>query len=506
VFQRVLIANRGEIACRVIATLHQHDIRAVAVYSDADAQALHVQQADDALPIGPAEPKSSYLNIEAILDAARRSGAEAIHPGYGFLSESPEFARAVEEAGLTFIGPTPQQAEQFGDKRPSREVAKAAGVPVVPGVEESDGGALKRAAIELGYPVIVKAALGGGGKGMQIVTSETELAAAVETAGRIGSAAFGDDSVYLEKALEHPRHIEVQILGDGKGNAVHLFERECSLQRHHQKVIEETPSPGIDENTRQRLCEAAVGLARHVSYRGAGTVEFLVTADGSFYFLEVNTRLQVEHPVTELVTGLDLVWCQLRIAAEQKLPLAQDDVARSGHAIETRVYAENPAAGFLPRAGHLSLVSWPRRPFARVDAGVETGSEIPVHYDPILAKIICWGPDRETAFERLSGALDDTVVHGVTTNLNLLRGLAVDEDVRRGVFDTLYLEERFLSPFLEQETVGVSTLALASAAIALELGHGKRNATTTAAANGLQSASDPFVDLGSWRLPGLGPR
>jgi acetyl/propionyl-CoA carboxylase alpha subunit len=501
----VLIANRGEIACRVIATLHQHDIRAIAVYSEADAEALHVQQANDALPIGPAEPRGSYLNIEAILEAARRSDSDAIHPGYGFLSESPEFARAVEKAGLVFIGPTFEQARQFGDKRPSREVARAAGVPVVPGIEETGMAALRKGAEELGYPVIVKAALGGGGKGMQIVSSETDLAAAVETAERIGLTAFGDTSVYVEKALARPRHIEVQILGDGKGNAVHLFERECSLQRHHQKVIEETPSPGIDEATRRGICQAAVRLAEHVRYRGAGTVEFLVTRDGEYYFLEMNTRLQVEHPVTELVTGCDLVWSQLRIAAENQLPQVQEDIERYGNAIEARVYAEDVASGFLPQAGRLSLVSWPRRPFARVDAGVESGGEIPVHYDPILAKIACWGPEREAALDRLAGALDDTVVHGVTTNLNLLRGLALDGAVRRGDFDTIYLEESYLSSFLERETIDVSTLALATAAIAVEMDHGKRAAASASGAAEVTPA-DPFLDMGSWRHPGLEPR
>src|SRR5262245_12467716 len=371
-FRRVLIANRGEIACRVAATLREMGIRSVAVFSEADRGALHVRATDEAVSIGPAEARASYLNIETVITAAKSSGAEAIHPGYGFLAENAAFADAVEAAGLVFIGPTGAQIRQMGDKRAARSLAEKAGVPVVPGGEGADVTALFRAAKSIGYPVMVKAAMGGGGKGMRAVRNEDELREAIESAQRVAQSAFGDATVYLERLLEHPRHVEVQVLGDGHGDAIHLFERECSLQRRHQKVIEEAPSPAVDDATRARLTDAAVKLARVAKYRGAGTVEFLLASDGSFFFLELNTPLLVENPVTVLITGLDLVRLQLEVAATGRLPLAQEQVTRRGAAIEARVYAEDPAQNFLPQAGEIARVHWPRGPFVRVDAGVES--------------------------------------------------------------------------------------------------------------------------------------
>jgi len=492
-FKKVLIANRGEIACRVIATLREHGIGSVAVYSDADAQAMHVRTADEAVRIGPPEARQSYLNIEALIEAARDSGAEAIHPGYGFLSENAMFAEAVEQAGLGFIGPTPGQSRGFGDKRLAREAARKAGVPTVAGYEarsEVSDRSLATEAGRLGYPVLIKAALGGGGKGMTIVTSEAELLASAPSARRVALAAFGDGSLYLEKLIERPRHVEIQLVGDGQGGAVHFFERECSLQRRHQKVLEETRSPGASDKVRVAMAEAALALARAVQYRGAGTVEFLLAPDERFYFLEVNTRLQVEHPVTELITAQDLVWWQLAVAAEGRLLAQQEAIAARGHAVEVRVYAENPAEDFLPQAGRLARVVWPRLPFVRVDAGVESGAEIPLQYDPILAKIAAWGPDRQSAWARLASALDQTVIHGVVTNLDFLRALTRDPELRAGHFDTTTLESGVIERYRESRSEPAPALALAAAALA--------EAPRVALAPEVRRATDPFDTLGPW--------
>ncbi len=502
-FRKVLIANRGEIACRIASTLHELGLRSVAVYSEADRGALHTRIADEAFAIGPAEPRASYLNVEALVEAAKKSGAEAVHPGYGFLAENADFAAAVEAAGLTFIGPTADQIRAMGDKRAARALAAKAGVPVVPGAEAAGLAALTRAAGKIGYPVMVKAALGGGGKGMRAVHDAGELAEAVESAQRVAAAAFGDGTVYLEKCLERPRHVEVQVLGDGRGGAVHLFERECSLQRRHQKVIEESPSPAVDEALRARMTAAAVALARAVRYRGAGTVEFLLDRDGSFYFLEMNTRLQVEHPVTELVTGVDLVRQQVVVASEGALPFAQDQVRARGHAIEARVYAEDPAHEFLPQSGDIVRLRWPHGAFVRVDRGVEEGDRVTVHYDPLLAKIIAYGPDRATALQRLTGALDEARVHGVVTNLPFLRALLRDGAVRQGAFDTEWIGREFLAGFTALATAPAPELAVAAAALAEMLGLAQGAAP--AAGNGAPaSAPDPFATLGHWRHPGLG--
>jgi 3-methylcrotonyl-CoA carboxylase alpha subunit len=511
--KKVLIANRGEIACRVASTLHELGLRSVAVYSAADRGALHTRMADEAFAIGPesgreaaaegesgAPPRAAYLNVEALVDACRRSGADAVHPGYGFLAENADFAAAVEAAGLTFIGPTPEQIRALGDKRAARAIAQRAGVPVIPGAEGDDPQALTRAAAALGYPVMVKAALGGGGKGMRAIGDEAALLEAVESARRVAAAAFGDGAVYLEKLLECPRHVEVQVLGDGRGAAIHFFERECSLQRRHQKVLEESPSPAVDDALRERMSAAAVAVAQAVRYRGAGTVEFLVHA-GEFHFLEMNTRLQVEHPVTELVTGVDLVRQQILVAAEGRLPFAQERVRRRGHAFEARVYAEDAARGFLPQSGEIVRLRWPHGAFVRVDRGVEAGDTVTVHYDPLLGKIIAYGPDRPLALQRLTGALDEARVHGVVTNLPFLRALVRDEAVKEGRFDTGWIERDFLVGFLALATAPAPELALAAAAVAEALGLAAPNA---AAARGpAPAAAGAFATLGRWRHPGL---
>jgi 3-methylcrotonyl-CoA carboxylase alpha subunit len=500
-FRKVLIANRGEIACRIAATLHEMGIRAIAVCSEADRGALHTRVCDEAHVIGPAEARESYLNADAVLAAAKTSGAEAVHPGFGFLAENAAFAEAVEAAGLAYIGPTAAQVRAMGDKRAARALAAKAGLPIVPGAEGDDVESLVKAAATIGYPVMVKAALGGGGKGMKAVTGEAELREAIESAQRLARSAFGDASVYLEKRLERPRHVEVQVLGDGHGHAVHLFERECSLQRRHQKVVEEAPSPSIDEPTRERMTEAAVRLAKAVKYRGAGTIEMLIAPGGTFHFLEMNTRLQVEHPVTEFITGIDLVRAQLEIAATGTLPLRQQQVRRHGHAIEARVYAEDAARGFLPQAGTALRVRWPHGPFTRVDRGIEAGDEVTVHYDPMLAKVIAFGSTREAALARLAGALDPMRVHGVVTNLPFLRALVRSPEVASGQFDTEWIEREFLAGFEALMRAPAPDLALAAAAIAEAMGMGRVRPADERGRGG--APRDPFATLGPWRQSGL---
>ncbi|MBE1878148.1 acetyl/propionyl/methylcrotonyl-CoA carboxylase subunit alpha [Myceligenerans pegani] len=464
-FGTVLVANRGEIAVRVIRTLRRLGIRSVAVYSDADAGAPHVRLADTAVRIGPAPATSSYLDIDAVVDAARTTGADAVHPGYGFLSENPAFARACASAGVTLVGPPPEAMEAMADKISARDLVAARGVPVLPGTTRETGtGAtaatdedLLAAAGGVGFPLIVKPAAGGGGKGMQVVDDAAALPAALVSARRVAAAAFGDDSLLLERYVPDPRHIEIQILADTHGNVVHLGERECSLQRRHQKVIEEAPSAllaGLPDDVadvvRARMGEAACEVARACGYVGAGTVEMLVPgrpagpdADPTslaFWFLEMNTRLQVEHPVTEAVTGLDLVELQLRVAAGEKLPLAQDDVVLDGHAVEARVYAEVPARGFLPDTGTVLAYAEPSGPGVRVDSGITTGSVVGGDYDPMLAKVIAHGTDRTQAADRLDRALAGTVVLGVETNTGWLRELLAHPDVRAGRLDTGLIE------------------------------------------------------------------
>ena len=437
-FATVLVANRGEIARRVIRTLHRRGIRSVAVYSDADADAPHVREADEAVGIGPAPAIASYLDGDAIIRAARRTGAEAIHPGYGFLSENAGFARACHAAGIVFIGPGDRALEVMGDKIRAKAHVAAHGVPVLPGfkVGASTEGEIFRQAQEIGYPLLVKPSAGGGGKGMQVVHEQDGLLDAIASARRIARASFADDALLIERLVEAPRHIEVQIMADAHGGVIHLGERECTLQRRHQKVIEEAPSPAIDDETRARIGESACAAARSVDYRGAGTVEFLVAADrpDEYFFIEMNTRLQVEHPVTEMITGRDLVAMQLDVAAGGRLPIAQADVRLDGHAVEARVYAESPTRGFLPETGEIAM--WRAAPGVRTDAAVETGATVTEHYDPLIAKVISHASTREDAWDALDRALAETIVLGVDTNISFLRALARDADVRAGRLDT----------------------------------------------------------------------
>jgi acetyl-CoA/propionyl-CoA carboxylase biotin carboxyl carrier protein len=445
-FSTVLVANRGEIALRVIRAAQALGLRTVAVYSDADREAPHVRAADVAVRIGPTPAAQSYLDIDAILEAARRTGADAVHPGYGFLSERAPFARAVTDAGLTFVGPPADVMDQMGRKDVAREIAVRAGVPVVPSAEvaPSTGSGPRPTSSttrDVGYPLLVKAAAGGGGKGMRIVRSPEELDASVAAAKREALSAFGDDTMLLERYVERGRHVEVQVLADAHGNVVHLFERDCSAQRRHQKVIEEAPAPTISADVRRVLTESAVALARQVGYVNAGTVEFLVSGEGAeqeVFFLEMNTRLQVEHPVTELVTGLDLVQLQLLIAAGEPLPFTQDDVSCTGHALEARVYAEDAFNGFLPQAGVAEHVRWSDR--ARIDAALESGQHVSTSYDPMLGKVIVHGRTREAARRALVAALDDTAILGLTTHLGFLRGLAASDAFRDHEVDTAWLD------------------------------------------------------------------
>lgn len=445
-FETVLVANRGEIAVRVIRTLRRLGVRSVAVYSDPDAGARHVVEADEAVRLGPAAARESYLNIDKVVEAAVRTGSQAIHPGYGFLSENADFAAACERAGVVFLGPPAQAIQVMGDKITAKNAVAAFDVPVVPGVAKPglNDDALVAAADDVGYPVLIKPSAGGGGKGMRLVEEPAKLREALVSARREAASAFGDDTLFLERFVLRPRHIEVQVLADTHGNVVHLGERECSLQRRHQKVIEEAPSPLLDEATRARIGAAACNTARSVDYVGAGTVEFIVSADrpDEFFFMEMNTRLQVEHPVTEAVTGLDLVEWQLRVAAGEKLTFAQDDIELRGHAIEARVYAEDPARGFLPTGGRVLQVFEPSGDGVRVDSSLLPGTLVGSDYDPMLSKVIAHGADRDEALATLDRALSQTAILGVQTNIEFLRFLLADERVRAGDLDTALLDER----------------------------------------------------------------
>jgi acetyl-CoA carboxylase biotin carboxylase subunit len=474
--RKLLIANRGEIAIRIIRACRELGIRAVAIYSEADAESLHVRMADEAVCVGPASSSQSYLNIDRIVAAATAVNAEAIHPGYGFLAESAEFARAVTAAGLTFIGPSAEAMEIMGSKTSARRAAVEAGVPIVPGTveplrsfEEANATAEK-----YGFPVMLKAAAGGGGKGMRLVTNSGDLRSAFETARTEAAAAFGDSSLYLEKAVERPRHIEIQIFGDTHGNIVHLGERECSIQRRHQKVIEECPSPINDPDLRRRMGEAAVKIGRAVNYTGAGTVEFLLAdATRDFYFLEMNTRLQVEHPVTELVTGRDLVREQFLVATGERLSFNQEDIDWQGHAIECRIYAEDPANNFFPSPGTITYLQEPAGPGIRIDSGVTRLSEVSIHYDPMIAKLAVWGRTRHDAIDRLRRALDEYEVAGITTTLPFFREVVRDQEFISGQLDT-----GFITRFNERRTPDEMAPAVEAdlAAIAAALSYAARQA------------------------------
>ncbi len=496
--QRVLIANRGEIAVRIIRACKTAGLSTVAVYSDADAEAPHVLAADLAVRLGPPPAVESYLNVAALLDAARQTGADAVHPGYGFLSERAHFARAVEDAGLVFIGPPAEAIERLGSKTGARRLMEAAGVPVVPGVtlDDQSDAALTAAAATLGAPLLVKPAAGGGGIGMKTVRHLDELAAALPQARREAQAAFGNGTLYLERLIDRPRHIEVQIFGDRHGQLVHLFERECSAQRRHQKVVEETPSPAVTPAVRARIGAAAVAAGRTVGYQNAGTVEFLLEGEGDearFYFLEINTRLQVEHPITECVTGVDLVRAQLAVAAGEPLPWRQDELSQRGHAIECRVYAEDPARGFLPQAGPLLRYREPSGPGLRVDAGVTEGGAVSVYYDPMLAKLIVHAENREHCLARTREALARFEILGLRTNLSFLQALIAHPVFVAGQIDTGFLDRHLAE--LSPADAPVPPEVIAAAAWHASLGGAPTPATAAAAL----ASSDPFDTIRGWR-------
>ena len=493
--ESVLVANRGEIALRVIRGAKEMGIRTIAVFSEADRTSPHVLHADEAYLAGPARASGSYLATDRLLDVARRSSAQSVHPGYGFLAERGDFADAVAAAGLIFVGPDAVTIRAMGDKTEARRRMAAAGVPVVPGTEAplSSGREAKRAAEALGFPVVLKAAAGGGGKGMRVVRRAEDVRAAFEGAAREAEAAFGDCRVYAERFIERPRHIEIQIFGDRQGNAVHLFERECSIQRRHQKLVEEAPSPLLRPEERRRMGEAAVRAARAVGYVGAGTVEFLYAA-GEFFFLEMNTRLQVEHPVTELITGLDLVEWQFRIAAGESLPKRQDEIPMNGHAIECRITSESPFDGFLPATGVVGEMVVPGGPGVRWDGGIEGGTEIGLHYDPLLGKLIAWAPGRVGAIRRMERALGELRIDGVATSAPLLLRIMREPDFLEGRLSTAYLEEH--PTLFETDISGEESEVLAVAAALLE--HGRRGSR---AAPRIVRRGIPLSD---WRCAGGG--
>jgi 3-methylcrotonyl-CoA carboxylase alpha subunit len=500
VFGKLLIANRGEIACRVIRTARRLGIATVAVYSEADRDALHVELADEAWPIGPPPAHDSYLNIERILDAARNSGAEAVHPGYGFLSENAEFAEDCEAAGIVFIGPPAAAIRAMGSKAEAKALMQRQGVPLVPGYHGEDQDP-KRLAIEaerIGFPVLIKASAGGGGRGMRVVGGIVEFAPALAGARRETKAAFADDRMLIEKYLERPRHIEIQIFADRHGNTIHLFERDCSIQRRHQKVIEEAPAPGLDAEQRSAMGEAAVAAARAVGYVGAGTVEFIAEA-GAFYFIEMNTRLQVEHPVTEAVTGLDLVEWQFRVAAGEALPLCQQDLLVRGHAIEARLYAEDPERGFLPQTGALHGLRLPPAEIARIDTGVRQGDPVTPFYDPMIAKIIAWGEDRPAALARLRRALAETAVLGVATNLGFLAQILAHPDFAAGEVDTAFVERHRADVIPLRRAAPDAVLAAAALSRLLA-----REAAAKAAAARSADGFSPWARIDGWRIKGRG--
>ena len=492
--RRLLIANRGEIACRIIRSCHRLGVHAIAVCSEADRDALHVRVADTAICIGPAPARESYLNIDAVLRAARESCADAIHPGYGFLSENAGFAEACESAGIGFVGPPGSAIRTMGLKHEAKAIAAAAGVPVVPGYmgDDQSDRVLHKEADRVGYPLLVKAVAGGGGKGMRVVRDAAGLEEALRGARGEAENAFGDDRLMLERFLERPRHIEVQVFGDTHGNCLHLFERECSVQRRYQKIIEESPSPFIDATTRGAMAAAAVRTARAVGYVNAGTVEFIVGADGAFHFMEMNTRLQVEHPVTEIVTGLDLVEWQLRIASGERLPLGQEQVTQQGHAIEARIYSENPRRGFLPSTGRIERLACPPEDANwRIDRGVEEGDTITVHYDPMIAKVIASGHDRDAALGVLRHRLDRTAIFGVATNLALLREIARHPQFEAGDVDTGFVDRELEA--LTRPRPPASESLLLAAELALD----------TVAVNATHGDADsPWACGDAWRASG----
>ena len=501
-FKRILIANRGEIAVRVIRACRDLGIESVAVFSDADRTALHVREADYAVGVGPAPAAQSYLKTDHILDAARRTGADAIHPGYGFFSENAGFARAVAAAGITFIGPPPTAIEKMGDKVEARKLMIAAGVPVVPGSPDILAGEEQVRAVvaQIGLPIMLKAAGGGGGKGMRMVDDEKDLSSAVRAVASEAQSSFGDSRFYVEKFVSRPRHIEVQVFADKAGNTVHLFERECSIQRRHQKVVEESPSPFITPAMRTAMGEVAVKAARAVNYVGAGTIEFLADADRNFYFLEMNTRIQVEHPVTEMVTGVDLVKLQIEVAAGLPLPFAQTDLHQNGWAVECRIYAEDPANGFVPAPGRIDAMTFPDGPGVRVDAGVCAGAEVSVFYDPMIAKLATWGRDRNEAIARMRRALSEfTIVGELTTNLEFHRWITRHPRFLAGDFDTNFIAQEYRPANGNNAPDLARTAAILAAAFSAQRAG---NQTLTPDATAKRSAVSPWKLLGRSNLLG----
>jgi acetyl-CoA carboxylase, biotin carboxylase subunit len=498
-FSKVLIANRGEIAVRIIRACRELGIRSVAVHSDADARAPFVREADEAVHIGPSPSSESYLKGDRIIEAARQTGAEAIHPGYGFLSEREWFARAVRDAGLVFVGPPAEAIAATGSKTAARQLAMSAGVPVVPGTTEAlrDAEDAATVADRFGYPVLLKAAAGGGGKGMRVVRAKSELSSSLAAARREAKNAFGDDAVYVEKYIEGPRHVEIQVLGDMHGTMLSLGERECSVQRRHQKMIEEAPSVAVTPELRARMSEAAVSFARAAGYVNAGTCEFLLDAKGDFYFLEMNTRLQVEHPVTELVTGIDIVQWQLRVAAGERLPFVQDRIVPNGWAIECRITSEDPANGFLPSTGRVSYLRLPAGPGVRWDGGITLGSEISLFYDPMLAKLIVWAATRDAAIERMHRALLELTVEGVETSRDFHLRVMEDDEFRRGDIEIQWLERRL--PSLTGRTPPEPLVRVASIAAAL-VAERERSTPHRVASTGAQPSEAESAPSGEhWR-------
>jgi len=499
-FKRILIANRGEIAVRVIRACRELGIETVAVFSEADRAALHVRAADFAVAVGPPPARESYLNVERILAAAKATGAEAVHPGYGFFSENAGFARAVAEAGMVFIGPPPTAIEKMGDKVEARKLMAAAGVSVVPGspgtLESEDE--VRAVAKKIGFPIMLKAAAGGGGKGMRLVEHEKDLASAVRTVASEAKSSFGDGRFYVEKFVKHPRHIEVQMFADQKGETVHVFERECSIQRRHQKVVEESPSPFITPEMRRAMGEVAVKAARAVNYVGAGTIEFLADAERNFYFLEMNTRIQVEHLVTEMVTGVDLVKAQIQVAAGLPLPFKQADLAQHGWAIECRIYAEDPAADFMPAPGRIDTLRFPNGPGVRVDAGVYEGSEVSLYYDPMIAKLATWGRDRAEAIDRMRRALSECTIAGeLTTNLAFHRWVMEQPRFLAGDFDTNFINEEYRPEALTRGEDPVRLAALLAAAVTAH-----RSQNHTATTPGTTAAGANAGHVSAWKTAG----
>lgn len=506
---RVLVANRGEIAVRVIRACREMNIGTVAVCSHVDRHALHAEMADVSVMIGPAEPGESYLRPDRILEAAKATDCDAIHPGYGFMAENADFARACGEAGLIFIGPSPEVIERMGEKTAARAIMEEAGVPVVPGAllpdADADGNFPSEEVLAIGesvgYPLMVKAAFGGGGKGMRLVESADSVLAACSGACREALGAFGNGKVYMERFIERPRHVEFQIFGDGHGAAVHLFERECSIQRRHQKIIEETPSPALTPKLRQEMGEAAVAAAKAVGYEGAGTVEFLLGQDGGFYFLEMNTRLQVEHPVTEMVTGTDLVRTQIQVAEGRPLPWTQEELTSQGHSIECRIYAEDPENGFMPSLGEILLLNEPSGPGIRIDSGIRQGDEVTMYYDPMIAKLSVHAGSRRNAIDRAIGALKQYAVLGVTTNVEYLISILQEGAFADGHLHTGFLDEEM--PDWHGDKDSDDDLALAVAAVA-EHERLSRGGQGAAPAPGDQLRATPWSSLGRFRLNGLG--